>query len=68
MPICVQVMNTNAMHTASVGLVGYLPYVEVSEGYKQHKDCVAARRHVLQVCQFSSVCTWVHIYVHSGGS
>ena len=57
-PICVQVMNTNAMHTASVGLVGYLPYVEVSEGYKQHKDCVAARRHVLQVCQFSSVCTW----------
>ena len=71
-PICVQVMNTNSMHTASVGLVGYLPYVEVFEGYKQHKDCKAARIHVLQVspssrartcyCTCTSTCTCAHLH------
>jgi len=49
-PICVQVMNTNSASTASIGLVGYLPYVEVSEVYKAHATCVKARNHVLQTC------------------
>ena len=43
-------MNTNSMSTTVVGLVGYLPYIEVAEGYKEHKDCKAARSHVLQSC------------------
>ena len=49
-PICVQVMNTNSASTVGIGLVGYLPYVEVSEVYKDHTNCVKARRHVLQTC------------------
>ena len=49
-PICVQVMNTNSASTVGIGLVGYLPYVEVSEVYKDHTNCVKARHHVLQTC------------------
>lgn len=49
-PICVQVMNTNSASAVCIGLVGYLPYVEVSEVYKQQGNCVKARDHVLQTC------------------
>ena len=49
-PICVQVMNTNSASTVGIGLVGYLPYVEVSEAYKDHANCVKARNHLLQTC------------------
>lgn len=49
-PICVQVMNTNSASAVCIGLVGYLPYVEVSEVYKDHSNCVKARDHVLQTC------------------
>ena len=49
-PICVQVMNTNSASAVCIGLVGYLPYVEVSEVYKDHANCVKARHHVLQTC------------------
>ena len=43
-------MNTNSMSTTAVGLLGYLPFIEVAEGYKQHKDYQSARAHVLQTC------------------
>lgn len=49
-PICVQVMNTNSASTAGIGLVGYLPYVEVSDVYKSNSNCTKARHHVLQTC------------------
>ena len=49
-PICVQVMNTNSASTVGIGLVGYLPYVEVSEAYKEHTNCVKARNYLLQTC------------------
>ena len=49
-PICVQVMNTNSSSLRGIGLVGYLPYVEVTAAYKEHPDCVRARLHVLQTC------------------
>jgi len=49
-PICVQVMNTNSASTVGIGLVGYLPYVEVSEACKDETSCVKARHHVLQTC------------------
>ena len=49
-PIHVQVMNTNSSSSMVVGLVGYLPNVDVPDGYKTHKNCVQARQHVLQTC------------------
>ena len=49
-PICVQVMNTNSASAVGIGLVGYLPYVEVSEACKDQANCVKARQYVLQTC------------------
>ena len=49
-PICVQVMNTNSASAVCIGLVGYLPYVEVPEVYKGNGNYVKARDHVLQTC------------------
>ena len=49
-PICVQVMNTNSASAVCIGLVGYLPYVEVSAVYKDHSNYAKARDHVLQTC------------------
>ena len=49
-PVCVQVMNTNSCSPLGIEIVGYLPYVEVTDVYKEHPDCVRARRHVLQTC------------------
>ena len=48
-PICVQVMNADALSAKTVGLVGYLPYIQVSEAYKNNKNYIQAKRHVLQV-------------------
>ena len=49
-PIHVQVMNTNSSSIKAVGLVGYLPYISVPEGSRQHSSFLAARFHVLQTC------------------
>ena len=49
-PIHVQVMNTNSSSTSAVGLVGYMPYIDVPEGYRQENNFINARHHVLQVC------------------
>ena len=48
-PIHAQVMNTNSSSTLAVGLVGYLPYINVPEGYRSRDNFKAARHHVLQV-------------------
>ena len=45
-PILLQVMNSNTLSPACVGLLGYLPCIEVS---KKHKGYDKAKRHVLQV-------------------
>lgn len=45
-PICIQVMNTNDGSNATVGLLGYLPHLEVPEGYK---NADLARHHLVQV-------------------
>ena len=64
-PVCVQTMNTNSMNTAAVGLVGYLPYIEVDAGYKDNENCVAARRHLLQVFTHVRIdSSWVYMDVH----
>ena len=52
---CIYTQNvciyTNCVCTyQAVGLVAYLPYVEVDEGYKTHKNYILAKRHVLQTC------------------
>ena len=48
-PILIQVMNTNSSSTKGVGLLGYLPYIEVSEGIKNSTKFLRAKRFVLQV-------------------
>ena len=53
-PIHAQVMNTNSSSTLAVGLVGYLPYINVPEGYRSTDNFKAARHHVLQVGTFTS--------------
>ena len=48
-PIVVQVMNTNSMSPLAVGLLGYLPYIEVGEGFKESIAYKKAKKIVLQV-------------------
>ena len=48
-PVVVQVMNTNSMSPLAVGLLGYLPFVEVAEGCKSTTAYANAKKHVLQV-------------------
>ena len=48
-PICIQVMNVNSASADSIGLVGYLPHVEVSDSYKESNALKLAKRHVQQV-------------------
>ena len=47
-PICLQVMNTNTGNENAVGLVGYLPQIEVSAVAKTTKEFKRASLHVLQ--------------------
>ena len=49
-PIHVQVMNTNSSSSIVVGLVGYLPWIDVPDGYKNNTNYKKARHHVLQTC------------------
>ena len=49
-PICVQVMNTNSGSKFGVGLVGYLPRIEVSNALRQTKEYAQASHHLLQTC------------------
>ena len=68
-PLCVQVMNVNSSSTAGVGLIGYIPHVEVSDAYEDTSALSSARRHIQQVCtymlSYTHICTSVlHIYVH----
>ena len=49
-PVHVQVMNTNSMSTDTVGLVGYIPKVDVPSGYHTQQNYVDASNHVLQTC------------------
>jgi hypothetical protein len=46
-PITLQVMNTNSQSAKAVGLLGYVPYIEVD---KQIKGFDEAKKHVLQTC------------------
>jgi len=48
-PIVVQVMNTNSMSPLAVGLLGYLPYIEVAEGCKTGASYIKAKKYLLQV-------------------
>ena len=45
-PICIHVMNTNDGSANTVGLLGYMPHLEVPEDYK---NADLARHHLLQV-------------------
>lgn len=49
-PICVQVMNLNSAPVESVGLVGYLPSLEVSDSLKKEQNYVKAQTFLLQAC------------------
>jgi hypothetical protein len=49
-PICMQVMNTNCGHKDAVGLVTYLPVLEVSAALKETPEYDDASFHMLQEC------------------
>ena len=49
-PICLQVMNTNTGNENAVGLLGYLPKIEVSAVAKTTKEFQAASFYVQQTC------------------
>ena len=48
-PIVVQVMNCNESSVESVGIVGYLPQLDVSDALRSTKQFNEAAHHVLQV-------------------
>jgi hypothetical protein len=49
-PIHVQVMNTNSGSALAVGLIAYLPYLDVPKGYESQDNYKQACRYVLQTC------------------
>ena len=74
-PILIQVMNTNSSSVKGIGLLGYLPYVEVSEGLKQDVRFTNAKKFVLQVAtplhpQYTSIyrthlrCARLRVNIH----
>ena len=48
-PICIQVMNVNSASQTGVGLLGYMPHVQVADALKQTRAAILARSHVQQV-------------------
>ena len=49
-PICLQVMNCNSAPADCVGLVGYVPHLEASDGWLDTTDYKDANYHLLQEC------------------
>lgn len=49
-PICLQVMNCNSGSSLAVGLLGYLPKIEVSKAERETKNYKDAAFHLLQTC------------------
>ena len=49
-PICVQVMNINGSPWEAVGLVGYMPKLEVSDALRKEPVYQEAQHHILQEC------------------
>ena len=47
-PICIQVMNVNTASQDGVGLLGYMPHVQVPDALTQHKNVLDARWYVKQ--------------------
>ena len=62
-PIVLEVMNTNSGSTLAVGVLGYLPYIEIAEGYKKNPSFIKAKRFVLQVMHIMSTCYYARIHV-----
>ena len=50
-PICVQVMNTNSGSMASIGLVGYIPKMQVSDARRTQEEFKKANAHLLQASE-----------------
>lgn len=46
-PICVQIMNVNGSSAVSVGLLGYVPYLEIDSKFT---DAKKAKQYILQTC------------------
>ena len=62
-PIHVQVMNTNSSSTLAVGLVGYMPYIPMPEGYGRQDNYIAAKEHVRQVRLRHEICSSTYVYI-----
>lgn len=63
-PICIQVMNVNSGSTKTIGLVGYLPHVEIGDAYAQHKNYVLCQQYILQVGCGHFVTFIIRIYLY----
>ena len=59
-PICVQVMNTNSGSADSVGLVAYMPKIEVA--CRDDKQRIAIEHYVLQVIMTIFACICPYLY------
>ena len=71
-PICIQVMNVNSASADTIGLLGYLPHVEVSDSYKDSIALRLAKGHIQQVLayMFHSRAYMLYSYIymlHSSG-
>ena len=49
-PICLQVMNCNSAPEISLGLLGYVPHLETSDGWLDTDELRDAKFHLLQEC------------------
>ena len=49
-PICVSVLNFDGADPLSCGLVGFIPAIDVPNGFKENERYRLARAHVLQSC------------------
>jgi hypothetical protein len=64
-PICLQVMNTNTGNENAVGLLGYLPKIEVSAVDKTTKEYSRASLHVLQTV-IGAILSCIEVHARHG--
>ena len=64
-PICIQVMNCNAAPVNCLGLIGYVPHLETSDGWADTDELKHAKFHLLQEC-ISTVVRFIEEHAQHG--
>ena len=62
-PICIQVMNVNSASPAGVGVLGYMPHVQVPAALSQTRAVILARHHVQQVTKMITYMLFLPAYM-----